>query len=342
MKFIFISIVFPILLCAELTWQADLEKPFALTIQLHPDTAGISDFIYLKVEVMYPSSYDLDFDALIEQLGWSANPLSPSFTLYRAKVSSQPAEEGVMAKQLNVIIRPHVQGPIYVSLLNIPFQPKEKEGKTIEVTTPVFTMQVESPKGEAHLSLAPLMPLEPQFPLGLTEANRRLLWHNLEREEAELKQIQRAIDRHSFPWLGLLSLIGLGGIAWTAYLIRDLLPKHKREVISATPPKQQAEASLQDLLKQRTTSPLTTFEASELSSILLTALTGPFKRNLKEMTTPEFARVLAREASYSHELQSKLLTFLSEMDLIKFAKKQPSLDESEKLLQDIQSILSQS
>ena len=136
----------------------------------------------------------------------------------------------------------------------------------------------------------------------------------------------RLIDQHTFPWLGLACLLGFGGVGWTAYLLRDYIPKRKRKEIPTPTPRQQAEKELQELQKQTlVTKGRLKQQAAALSSILLGALENQSGKKLKELTTEELAQALP-ESLVKRDFS--FLTFLSKMDRIKFAGESPSAEEA--------------
>ena len=317
-----------------------MQKPFALSIQLNSEQISLDDFLYLDAEFHYPSSYQLDIEALIDQLGWSANPLAPQLNVYQTTVTSLKNEEDVIGQKLHAVIRPLVEGSIDVSFLNVAFQPKDKTKTPLTILTPVFTIQTIPIKEQKPLAYAPLIPLEPEFPLGLTEANRQFLRESPERLEADKQTLQEAIGRHTFPWAALAVLLGLGGIGWTAYLMRDYLPKPKRKEPPALSPKEQAEKALQELETRKLIDQgQPKAQAAELSSILLAAMEPRAGRTFKELTTTELAQALKEEPSFSRSQKDSILSFLSETDQIKFAGKTPSAEEFKKLEQKLRGIL---
>lgn len=340
MKGWLLLIAIPFLLRAEIAWQADVQKPYSLSIKLSAEKIYLDDFLYLDAEFRYPSSHQLDMKALVDQLAWSANPLAPRLSVYRTSVSSLKADEGVTAQQLHAVLRPLAQGPLDISFLNISFQPKDNTQTPFEVLTPVFTIQVSPIVGQPSLDLAPLITLEPEFPLGLTESNRQFLRESPERQKAEKERLQRAIDQHTFPWVTLAVLLGLGGIGWTGYLMRDRLPKLKRKEPLPPSAKQKAEKALEELQGRKLIDQgLTQVHAIELSAILLDALEARAGRNLKELTALELSQTMNGEASFSKIQKEAILPFLSTMDRIKFAGKKPSPQEAEELTKTVQHVI---
>lgn len=186
------------------------------------------------------------------------------------------------------------------------------------------------------LPFAPLIPLEPQFPLELTQTNEQLLINNPQRLEETKQFIQNDLERHSFPWLTIVALLGCGGIGWAMYLTRDLWPKRTPKPTAALSPKQQFDQALLALQKRRLLKQ-GEFQMlyDELASILLSALQFRFGWKTKEMTTVEIERAFSSPSQLS-ELQKQALSFLTEIDQVKFADKKPSRVETEQFYQNIQ------
>ncbi len=74
-----------------------------------------------------------------------------------------------------------------------------------------------------ELAYAPLAPLETQFPLGLTQANREFLIDNPQRLQEEMQRNRLQLAAHSFPWVAIVIFILAGGIGWIAYLSTGFL-----------------------------------------------------------------------------------------------------------------------
>jgi hypothetical protein len=192
------------------------------------------------------------------------------------------------------------------------------------------------------LSTAPVIPLQPQFPLGLTEANREMLIDNPARIEEEKRRIQVTLDNHTFPWLTMLALLGCGGIGWTAYLTRESWYKRPTKPISTISPQQKVNQSLQNLQKRHLLEQglIQTYYA-ELSSILLDALHSRSNRITSKLTTIELAQRLKDEHNLSANQKRDILSFLAEIDQVKFAGETPSLEQAKQMHHKIESFIQQ-
>jgi hypothetical protein len=330
----------PFILLGETSWNAKMQPPFAVSITVSSDQASVGSFVNLDAEFRYPSSYEIDPTGLMERFAFSLNPLNPQVSLYKPEASSLPAAGGTIATRLHLPFRPLSEGHLSISLKDVTFQPKDASQKPIEVETPAFTIEV-LPKGkEESLLLAPLMPLEPEYPLGLTEANRKNLLEGPDWER-EQQRLQRELSRHAFPWLALSILIGLAGIGWTAYLMREQLPSWSWKRKPSLSPLQKAEQSLSALMQQNLIDRgLQQQYAGSLSTILLESLQDLSGNPYVSFTTKEASFALAGDPNFS-EVRDDIVAALTETDQIKFAKKEIPPDEADQLLQKVRSVIEQ-
>lgn len=330
----------PFLAGGEVVWQAEVQKPYALTLKLSAEIIHLDDFLHLDAEFRYPSTHQLNMEALIDQLAWSANPLTPQLNVYQTKLTSLTADKEMTSQKLHAVIRPLAQGSFDVTFLNVSFQPKDKTLPSVDILTPVFTIQVLPVVAQTPLAFAPLMPLEQEFPLGLTEANRQFLWESPERQKAEKQFLQQVIDRHTFPWLTLAILLGLAGIGWTVYVMRDRLPKRKRREAPLFSPKLQAEQALQTLMNRKLIDQGLPQElVVGLSSILLKSLEALSNQPMHGLTTEEVAHVVENNPILNKTQKVSILLFLSKIDPIKFAGLIPTSEEAKQMEHSVRTLI---
>lgn len=343
MRYWLLLLGLPFLLSAEIVWQAEIQKPFAITIKLNSMQIPLDSSLKLEADFHYPSSYQLKIDDLLDHLTWTANPLAPQLRLDQSSVSSIPTEKDLQVQRLQATLRPLTAGPFDISLFIVTFAPKEKSKSEVQVFTPVFNLKALPLPAEAvSLPTAPLMPLEPEFPLGLTETNYQFLRDNPQRREEEKKNIQRILEAHTFPWLTLVALLGCGGVGWAAYLTRERWPKPKPKPIPVISPIQQADKAFNVLQgKHLLQQGLIQDYYAKLASILLTALEAKLGIKTKEMTTFQLVQALKDEANLSPAQKKDILLFLTEIDQVKFAGKKPTSESSVQLFQQIQDFVNQ-
>lgn len=343
MKSWFFLLLFPLLLHAEITWQADIQKPFAVTIKLSNQQVALDGSLNLEADFQYPSSYQLQAETLRDQLAWSANPLAPSFSIDQWSLSPLEAEQDLQKQRLQATLTPLTTDSLVLSLLTVSFLPKDESQSPVRLLTPVFNIQVLSPAiSSASLSSAPLIPLEPQFPLGLTEANRQFLLDNPKRWEEEKSHMQRILEEHTFPWLTLAILMGCGGLGWAAYLTRERWSKPLLKPAPLPSAKQQVHQAFQALkAKPWLEQGLMQNYYTELASILLNALQARLGWKTKEMTTAEIAQALKNESTFSSPQKKDVVLFLTEMDQVKFADKKPTVEATQQLFQQVHDFVQQ-
>jgi hypothetical protein len=334
----------PFLLQADIIWQAHLQKPFALNIKLNSQQLSLDDVLDVKAEFQYPSSYQLDMDSLIDQLAWSANSLDPQWSLLQLTILALPSEADMQVQHLNAKIAPLQSGLLDISFLTVTFLPKESTLSPLHVLTPIFSLQV-SPTSHATepLPSASLMPLEPQFPLELTQANRQLFIDNPKRLEEAKAFIRCYLEEHAFPWLTIVVILACGGLGWTGYLTRDRWLTHPvtSMAVVATQP-QQIHHDLQLLQKNRfiEQGQIQAYYA-ELASILLSALQLRLGWKAKELTTAEAAQIVQDSSQLTEVQKQSIIAFLNESDQVKFAGKQVSQTEAEQAYQQLRTFIQQ-
>lgn len=343
MKFWFFILGLHALLHAEIVWKAEVQQPFELTIKLSTQQIVQGDLFDFEAILRYPSSYELNMDTLLDQLTQSANPLVPKMSLYQSKISSNSTPEGMQEQHVQATLSSLITGVIGVSFFTLTFLSKKEEEPPVQILTPVFNLHVlPLPLQLDSLPVAPLMTLETQFPLELTQANRQFLIDNPKRIEEEKRDIQRTIENHTFPWLTLMLLIGFGGIGWVGYLTRENWPKRQIKPMAVLSPKQQADHALQKLQENHFIEEgLFQTYYSELTFILLAALQARLGWQNRQLTTEEIAQTLRDEPAFSSAQKENILSFLSEIDEVKFAAKKPSSEAAKEMYHRIQNFIQQ-
>lgn len=342
MKYWLLLGLVPFLLNAEeKTWQSAGQHPFEMTIKLSAAQLTLYDSLSLEVHFRYPSSHQLNIDSSINSLVKSANPLNPSWHLDHSTLVALSDEKELKVQQLHVYLTPLITGFLDLSFLRVSFQSTQNDQSIFYLWTPVFTIEVlPLPTQTPSLSLASLMPLEPQFPLGLTHANHQLLRDNPQRLEEEKHYIRTYLDKHTFPWLTILVLLGCLGISGMAYFTRELWSKWKVKPKPELPVEQKiahafAALKKRHLLKQGM---IQTYY-KDLGSILLHALHHLLKWKKKGITTKEIIHTLKECSVLSISQKQTIISFLTEIDQVKFAGKKPSLESAQQMHQNIQNFI---
>lgn len=198
---------------------------------------------------------------------------------------------------------------------------------------------VPSFKLEQVLPTAPLIPLEPQFPLELTQENRDLFIDNPVLQEKAKASLQHDLYAHTFSLLALVIALACGGIGWAAYLSRDRWLKPADKPLAALSTQQQIAEGLQSLQNCSYDQEHIPITYNKFSTILLNALQARFGWKTQELTTVELTETMDNEPSLSKEQIEHTLALFKEIDQVKFAGKTPSPAEAMQMAQQIRELI---
>ena len=207
----------------------------------------------------------------------------------------------------------------------------------------VHQEDLQVPFSTGPLPLAPPLQLEPQFPLELTQANEQLLVENPQRMETAKKYIKYYLEKHSFPWLTMVVLLACGGVGWMIYLTSERWHWRRAKSVAILSPKQQIDKAVELLQKRRLleNDQLQTLY-DEIASLLLNAIQLRFGlMQAKEMTTAEIKQAFEKLSQLSSSQKQTILSFLTEIDEVKFAGKKPSQTEAKQFYLNTQNFLQQ-
>ncbi|CUI15753.1 conserved hypothetical protein [Candidatus Protochlamydia naegleriophila] len=320
-------LLIPSLLMADLTWKGE-EGSVAMEISIHPDKLVLDDVIYVEASFRYPKNYALDVNTLTSQLAGFVNPLQPRLAIIQSHSSPIEDNESHRQQSLSLMIAPLEKGSLSLSFLNVLFKPLDGS-QPIELFTPVFQVEILPPSiiNRQVLPIGPLLPLEPQFPLSLSETNRQALYQDAGQLEELAKHNEYILSMHSFPWIKTLILICLALGWWGLILLRRTYQLKAQEEASHQAPRITALQALkglndQQLPQQGLFKPFYT----QLSELVLTFLEEYFSMPFKPFTTQEL-----RERLLVSHLPSKqaeeLLALLKRADEVKFTDQARAISE---------------
>lgn len=164
--------------------------------------------------------------------------------------------------------------------------------------------------------LEPLIPLEPQFPLAISEKNQIAWMNGPEPLEREKKHIQSALLRQKIAKVvvGLFCL--LAALGWCLYVLRDHLFK-KIDLSDFAPTAQEQLANRFEELKLiSTVSCIKGFHV--LSSLLIEWLEIQTHLKLKPLTTQEIELLLIQHHLNNKNRATDAVELLKKIDQIKF------------------------
>lgn len=317
----------PSLLAGTLTWEAEKDG-VTMQVSIHPDRLTLDDIIYVEASFRYPKNYELDVDALTNQLT-GFDSLHPHLAIIQSTPSPPEESDGYRQQNLSLMIAPLEKGPLPLSFLNIPFIPLDNVSQPIELFTPVFQVEIQpsSPINRQVLPIGPLLPLDPQFPLSLSETNRQALYQDIGQLEEVAKRNERILSTHSFPWIETLLLACLALGWWILSLLHHAQQRKAQEEAFHQTPRIMALQALKKLNDQQFPQqgmfkPFYT----QLSDLILTFLEEHFSIHLKPFTTQELRTRLMNTRLTPQQVE-ELLALLKRADEVKFTDQARTISE---------------
>lgn len=321
-------LLIPSLLTGALTWKAE-EKNIAMEVSIYPDKLTLDDVIYVEASFRYPNNYALDINTLSNQLAGFINPLHPRLAIIQSHSSGIEDTGDGQQQSLSLMIAPLEKGPLSLSFLNVQFKPLDNAAQPVELFTPVFQLEVQSPSviNRQVLPIGPLLPLDPQFPLSLSETNRQALYQDIGQLEEVARYNEHTLSVHSFPWgkSFLLACLVVGG--WVLWLVRRFYQHKAQKEASYQAPRIKALQALKNLNDQKLPQQgLFKPFYTQLSGIILTFLEEHFAMHFKPFTTQEL-RTRLLSSHLTPEMAEKLLALLKRADELKFSGQSRSTSE---------------
>ncbi|MFI5344094.1 MAG: hypothetical protein ACHQUC_07730 [Chlamydiales bacterium] len=319
----------------ETSWQTSEQGCF---IELKLSQVEIQQLqpLLLQATFRYPESYQLDEAALINQLLWHANPFEPRWVITQKTLTPIKQEEkGKQGQSLHIEVYPASMGTLFLSLLDVSFTDPSGTRPPIQIATPQFEIKVVNSEVETESLLAPLLALEPQFPLYLSSRNRQLQSDPF-KLAAEEKRNVRILREHSFPWAFLLLLFGIGLAGRAAIKFRQNRLSKQAEATQMLSCKQRVMQTLHHLKVEN-------FSARDLyinlSNLCLEYLSERFKRKTSFFSPEELEPLIESFDISSPELKKELNAFLMQAYYVKFANDQPTEAACEKALKLTEEII---
>lgn len=310
-----LALSLPNLIAGDITWKNDSPSEFNVKIVISKAEVNVNEPFTVALTLTYPKNYHVDHEVLQQNLlAHSSLKVAPF------KLLSLKEEEGRMLFTL----QPEMAGVHPLSFFQIAFLPNDKEQKEVLVFTKIFEVTIQELSVSNQYPLpAPLLKLSPTIPIEISAANYQTL---IAGPDVEKREAQRNIDifRHrAFPFLeiGLLLLVSI-----FVLLIKRMPDVTYHRKIT---PQEAKEKALQGiLLLEKQHLPIDRFYAS-LSTLVRNYLTERHNIQATSATTEELLKELLYFSGFTEETRQQLIKFLEEADQVKFAKHQPSTEETE-------------
>ncbi|MBA2368582.1 MAG: hypothetical protein H0V82_06120 [Candidatus Protochlamydia sp.] len=312
---------FPLLLTGETIRKTGKELA-SFEITLSAEKIHANESLSMQAAFGMPEGYAID-TSFIYPLFDPINPLSPLFTIRNWKFKQQ---------SFSMAIDPGKENFLF-SLYQIKLQPPSSDLEKIQMNTPVFEISVFPPKpfDIQFLPIAPLLPLEPEFPLTLSEANRQAI--NNPAQLAHEAQRNLALFRErSFPWGTFFYIFN------SALLLLFVLVYKQKRRLKSVPEQTFKEKALQTLsiLKRKGERQEVDLKElyRELKNLVVTYLEEATQQPLKNRTSEEIKLKIPLDS----EQTEFLLDFLNRSNFIVFGNERNYI-HWEKDLQKIKGII---
>jgi hypothetical protein len=324
----------PCLLCAEINWKSEVNDCL-IAIQLSSDHTELFRPIQVNVQFQYPSKFELNLKSITEQLFWQVNSLDPEWLLNNdVQALSKPYAEGKLMSSISLEVIPMLTGQLFLSFFVIEFRSVESEKEPIRIGTPVFEIHVSDKLNAEELNFAPLINLEPQYPLYLTSLNRNQLYLDPQVIIKEQERNVRLLNEHSFPFATFLVLIGLGIlIANGSKILHYFQVNHTKEpqdnkyLLNAVHELQRLKDSSE--WKEGPYAPL----YLKLADFCDRYIENQYNQKMSFFTIEELKEPIETLSMVSPQIKKGLLSIFTQAYYIKFANLLPSREECEEAYQ---------
>jgi hypothetical protein len=188
--------------------------------------------------------------------------------------------------------------------------------------------------------LAPLAPIDREFPMRVSRSNRNLYMDGPEALQQEKLRNDEIINSRQFPWIWLIVLMACSGIGWVAFLFYDEWMKYFRKKDEPLDLIEQSYAKLQQMR------PPSSREAKDfkayyggLSAILKEVLQHQLQRLVAPLTTEEISKTLEGNTLFSDSQKRDIIKFFAHSDAVIYANQMPTQQEALQSFESVESLV---
>jgi hypothetical protein len=190
----------------ETSWQGSLPEGFSSTISVSSSDISIGDKLTIETALTYPTSYQPEPDAMIQQLLSYGGFDAPPFYLVQRDIG-QPVKapqqgQDLTSLKFSVVLAPQLPGKHYIAFQTIPFTAEADSGKSKEIIPGLFEINVHIPKDnfQSAFLITPPMPLSQDLPVTISAANRLQFIENEQEISKASAQTLDIIHSKKLPW----------------------------------------------------------------------------------------------------------------------------------------------
>lgn len=327
MKICFLFLWIPFLLNAETVWLSE-ENGCSIEIRLVNSHPALFQPVKMQITFTCPPTYELDTRSISTSL-WSPGFLSEDWLIGKEEYDSlRTTKEGKILQNLTIEIVPLTKGLLLLSFFDITFRSIKGGLEPVKILTPVLEIPVSDQYLENENKLAPLIALEPKFPLYLSSQNRQKIDLNSGQLQAEQESNIRMLKKHQIPFLWLLLICGVALL----YSASVKLFHHIHEKKIKTAGRISINKKAMDELKSLKNSLESNSEPYKslylkLVEFCLRQIENRFNQKISFFTDEELKRSLENLPEMPLKTQRGLFDLLNQAQYIKFANTQPSRED---------------
>lgn len=322
MKFFFLCL----LLCCSIVLNA--ADDFSVKVEVPIKQISIQDKLIVNLDFVFPAGYEVDIDALQQNIERSSNFYGHPLAMDSLNVSPIQTTSSTLTQQIQMTLQPLQLGTHPVAFYEIAFLPQDKKNKKEIITSDIFYVDVLpiQTASEFEGRLMPLLTFSKTLPVELDRTNLELMeGQRILHITEEIDEEQMAAKR--FPWIPIFSLFLIGLILWIFIRVPHIKAPLTPEQISQLA-KQKALSDLKQLKSQD-------LPAKGFFEEFYVQLTEPVRAYIEKRyqvptstrTTPEFLSETAQNPHIPGATRQQLGQFLSQADKVKFGLYRPSLEE---------------
>jgi hypothetical protein len=320
-------------------WEGTASGGFKVTIETKESSVSLNDVVTINLTLNYPTDYHPNLNMIKANLLVNEGFETPPFKLLNETISPPKSKGETLEQKMTYVLDPQIPGTHFLTFYNITFQPNEAaKNKPVDIISNVMTIQVHKAPSLTSLDEvpAPLMRLNLNPPVTLSEQNRLQYLDNSDRKEQERLRNVAIIQSKMIPWdklSGVMAFILL-------IIVMQYVKKQKPLALFFKKDPQQIALKALDHLKTQDLPSQDRYDEfySCLTEIVRHFIEDRYRIKATTQTTQEFLNnSLAAFDSPSQELLSN---FLQSSDRVKFSRYAPTFEECQTAEETAQQFIS--
>lgn len=330
MRYIFLGLLF-----FATILKAD-EAGFDVAITPSASRISIKDTLEVVLNLTFPSGYQVDVEALRQNVMRNSSFYENSFSIADMKItSSQKNDEGTISQQIEIVLQPLRIGQVFLTFYDISFVPQDKKNKTHKFISPIFPIHILPVAAPEQFQgrLESLLTFSKNFPLELDEQNQKYLIEDSQVQKREEKINEEQMNAKRLPWIQVGSALLIIFIIWLFIKYPPVKPSLTPEQI-AQAAKKRALTNLEKLKVKN-------LPEKGFFDEFYVELTQPVRAYIEKRyhvaaptsTTSEFLADTVHNPAFPEQTRKLLAQFLYQADKVKFGRYKPSIQESRQALE---------